>query len=212
MATPQKERRSPAKSQQPSSYWDSLHPKEFINTLTGAQMANTTSQATAAKAVKGPEKRQRWNSRVSFVLAGMGAAIGLGNVWRFPYLCFKHGGATFLVPYLLALLIFGIPITLMELAFGQKFQRGDIGVFRAMHPRLAGVGLMSCFSGCVITWYYVPIIAYACYYFVYSFSDPLPWAPDNEERSDCAAKMTPPAGFFYDDVLQYKIKFYTVYD
>jgi len=59
----------------------------------------------------------------------------------------KYGGGAFLIPYLLSLFILGIPMTILELTCGQKFQRGDIGVFRGMHPRLAGIGVISIYSG-----------------------------------------------------------------
>jgi len=119
--------------------------------------------------------RPRWMGRWTFILAAIGSAIGLGNFWRFPYLTFKWGGAVFFVPYLICLFFIGIPMLLLELGLGQKFQRGDIGVFRGIHPRLAGVGLASVFSGIVIVTYYNVIIGWALYYFALSFKVPLPW-------------------------------------
>mmetsp|Transcript_19144 Transcript_19144/g.21473 ORF Transcript_19144/g.21473 Transcript_19144/m.21473 type:complete len:118 (-) Transcript_19144:1641-1994(-) len=92
------------------------------------------------------EERQRWAGRTTFILAAIGSAIGLGNFWRFPYLVYKHGGAIFFIPYIIALLVIGIPMLLLELALGQKFQRGDIGVFRGIFPRAAGIGIASVFS------------------------------------------------------------------
>ena len=82
-------------------------------------------------------------SRTTFILAMVGYAVGLGNFWRFPYLCYTWGGALFFIPYFVCLFFIGIPVTLMELSLGQKFQRGDVGVFRGIHPRLAGVGAAS---------------------------------------------------------------------
>lgn len=81
-----------------------------------------------------------WSSRAEFFLATMGAAIGFGNVWRFPALMFAYGGGAFLIPYLMALFLLGIPLTILEIGFGQYFQTGDIGVFGTFHPRLRGVG------------------------------------------------------------------------
>ena len=120
--------------------------------------------------------RQRWVSNNTFVLATIGAAIGLGNFWRFPYLCYKWGGGLFFVPYLFCLFFLGIPMLMLEFTLGQKFQRGDIGVFRAIHPRLAGIGVASVFCSYSITTYYNVIISWALVYFFASFMSPLPWS------------------------------------
>ena len=106
---------------------------------------STPSDANSEVPVK-VQGRQRWKNRTTFILAAIGSAIGIGNFWRFPYLAYKHGGVIFFVPYLLALFLIGIPMLLLELSLGQKFQRGDIGVFRGIQPRIAGVGLTSVFS------------------------------------------------------------------
>jgi solute carrier family 6 GABA transporter-like protein 6/8/11/12/13 len=113
--------------------------------------------------------RQRWAGAVTFVLAAIGSAIGLGNFWRFPYLCFKWGGGVFFIPYLVALMVCGLPMMLLELSLGQLFQRGDIGVFQGIHPKLYGVGLASVFSAFAINIFYTYLIAIACVYFFASF-------------------------------------------
>ena len=65
--------------------------------------------------------RARWLNRTTFMLAMVGYCVGLGNFWRFPYLCYKWGGAFFFIPYWMCLLTIGIPVALMELVLGQKF-------------------------------------------------------------------------------------------
>ena len=67
---------------------------------------------------------------MAFIFAAVGSAVGLGNVWRFPYLAFKFGGGAFLLPYLIALFVFGVPLLILELSLGQMFQQGAIGAFR----------------------------------------------------------------------------------
>ena len=99
----------------------------------------------------------------------VGFCVGLGNFWRFPYLCYKWGGALFFIPYWICLLSIGIPVTFMELVLGQKFQRGDIGVFRGIHPRLSGIGLASVLASFCIVAYYNIIIGWSLIYLIMSF-------------------------------------------
>ncbi|MCL4167857.1 UNVERIFIED_CONTAM: hypothetical protein GTU68_041829, partial [Idotea baltica] len=66
---------------------------------------------------QGP-KRDHWGSRVQYILAAVGAAVGIGNFWRFPYLTYKHGGAVFFIPYFIALFFFGIPMMIFETGLG----------------------------------------------------------------------------------------------
>jgi hypothetical protein len=79
--------------------------------------------------------RSRWSSRTVFVMAAIGSAVGLGNVWRFPYLTYKFGGGAFLIPYLACLFLLGIPLLMVEFAIGQRFQRGPVGTFASLHRR-----------------------------------------------------------------------------
>ncbi|BBM86983.1 sodium-dependent transporter [Candidatus Uabimicrobium amorphum] len=124
--------------------------------------------------------RARWNSRIIFLFAAIGSAVGLGNVWRFPYLAYEYGGGAFLIPYLLALFILGIPLLILEFAIGQKFQSGAISSFKAIHPRLRGIGFMAIFSGFVVMVYYSAVMAWTLVFLFDSFQSPLPWAQNSE--------------------------------
>lgn len=134
-------------------------------------------------------ERDRWAGRWTFVIATIGAAVGLGNFWRFPGLTFTYGGfGNFIIPYLCALFFFGIPLCLMELGLGQKFQSGDVTVFRNIHPRLAGIGMVSVSASYIIALYYIVMIGWACVYFVASCQSPLPWSSKNDKNfaANCA--------------------------
>eukprot|EP01006_Ploeotia_vitrea_P048632 TRINITY_DN67256_c1_g16_i1.p1 TRINITY_DN67256_c1_g16~~TRINITY_DN67256_c1_g16_i1.p1 ORF type:complete len:840 (-),score=87.61 TRINITY_DN67256_c1_g16_i1:304-2709(-) len=123
-----------------------------------------------------PEGRSRWNNRVAFIFAAVGSAIGLGNFWRFPYLMYKYGGGTFLIPYLICLFVIGIPMLAIELSLGQRMQRGDVGAFARIHPKLRGVGFASVLASFFVVSYYSVIISWTGIFLVKSmFVSPLEW-------------------------------------
>uniref|UniRef100_A0A674JSR5 Transporter n=1 Tax=Terrapene triunguis TaxID=2587831 RepID=A0A674JSR5_9SAUR len=122
------------------------------------------------------EKRPAWNSKLQYILAQIGYSVGLGNVWRFPYLCQKNGGGAYLVPYLVLLIIIGLPLFFLELAVGQRIRRGSIGVWNYICPRLGGIGYASCLVCFFVGLYYNVIIGWSIFYFFKSFQYPLPWS------------------------------------
>lgn len=116
-----------------------------------------------------------WTSKLAFIFASVGAAVGFGNVWRFPALAYEYGGGAFFIPYLLALIFIGIPLCILEIGLGQYHQTGDVGVFGAINPRLRGIGLISIICGYLIVTFYVPLIGWVVRAFFESFSDPDAW-------------------------------------
>uniref|UniRef100_H2YP63 Transporter n=1 Tax=Ciona savignyi TaxID=51511 RepID=H2YP63_CIOSA len=126
--------------------------------------------------IDGEQNREGWDNKVQYILAQIGFAVGLGNVWRFPYLCQKNGGGAFLIPYFIMLLLEGIPLFYMEIAIGQRLRRGSVGVWNHIHRYLGGVGIASMVVCFLIALYYNMIIAWAFFYFFNSFQSPLPWS------------------------------------
>lgn len=122
------------------------------------------------------DERESWDSKLTFILATVGYAVGLGNVWRFPYLAQKNGGGAFLIPYFVMLCIEGIPIFYLELAIGQRLRKGAIGVWNSVSPYLAGIGISSAVVSFNVALYYNTIIAWCLFYFAQSFQQELPWA------------------------------------
>lgn len=124
-------------------------------------------------------KRESWGSRFSFLFACIGYAVGLGNIWRFPYNVYKSGGGAFLVPYFIMLLLCGIPLLFMELAVGQYTRRGPIGALQKMCPILKGAGVGTVVISFLLSTYYNVILAWTLFYLGASFQDPLPWTGCN---------------------------------
>lgn len=113
--------------------------------------------------------REKWSSRAAFIVTSVGAAIGFGNVWRFPTLAFQFGGGAFFIPYLLALFFIGIPILLLEVSIGQYYQTGDAGAFGRINKRFRGIGLSSVFCAFVVTLYYCQLLVWDVRLFIFSF-------------------------------------------
>ncbi|KPJ50949.1 transporter [candidate division TA06 bacterium DG_26] len=122
------------------------------------------------------EARERWSSRTSFVMAAIGAAIGLGNVWRFPYVCYANGGGAFLIPYFVALLTAGIPLMILEYSIGHRMQGGAPFTFRKLNRNFEWIGWFALLVVFVLATYYTVILAWCFNYLVHSVK--LAWGAD----------------------------------
>lgn len=128
-----------------------------------------------------------WDSRTAFVLAAIGSAIGLGNIWRFPFICYKYGGGAFLVAYLVALFVAGIPLLILEFALGQRIGGSAPVALGKVNKNFAWVGWLAILVGFIITTYYAVIMSWSANYLVHSLT--LAWGND-------------PKTFFYQKVLR----------
>lgn len=124
-------------------------------------------------------QRPTWSRRLEFLLSSVGYAVGLGNVWRFPYLCYRSGGGAFLVPYFIMLLICGIPLLFMEFAVGQYTRLGPVHAFSKVCPLFKGVGLATVVISFMFSTYYNVLLSWALFYFFNSFGATLPWTSCN---------------------------------
>ncbi|HHJ39203.1 MAG: transporter [Methylothermaceae bacteria B42] len=121
--------------------------------------------------------REQWKSEFGFLLAAVGSAIGLGNIWRFSYLAYEHGGGAFLVPYLIALLTAGIPLLILEYAIGHERIGSAPLAYRKISPHWEWLGWWAvCLVMFGIVLYYSVVIAWCLDYFVYAFD--LTWGQD----------------------------------
>lgn len=116
-------------------------------------------QATSEGASAGASRGQ-WGSRIGFILAAAGSAVGLGNIWRFPYMTGENGGAAFVVVYLLCVVLIGLPLLFNELVIGRRSGKDVVGAFRATRPGTAFVvtGLL-CLACCFFVLSYYAVIA-----------------------------------------------------
>ncbi|XP_014649492.1 PREDICTED: sodium- and chloride-dependent GABA transporter 2 isoform X2 [Ceratotherium simum simum] len=126
-------------------------------------------------------ERGQWNNKTEFMLAVAGEIIGLGNVWRFPYLCYKNGGGAFFIPYLIFLFTCGIPVFLLETALGQYTSQGSITAWRKICPIFEGIGYSSQIIVVLLNIYYIVVLAWALFYLFSSLTTQLPWGSCHHE-------------------------------
>ena len=140
------------------------------------------------------EKRGVWNSRTAFILAAIGSAVGLGNLWAFPYKLYAYGGGAFLIPYFIAMLVIGIPLLIMEFSIGQWSRQSPPGAFAAISQRYKFVGWWLTILAFIIITYYTVILGYCVLFLIQSiqgmFSGSLPWEGSTEIARDHFFKQT----------------------
>jgi len=130
-------------------------------------------------AVEGDE-RLKYGSQLELILTLVSYAVGLGNLWRFPYLVYENGGGTFLIPYVIALLTLGFPIFILELGLGQMLRQGTVNMWiRLGLPKLRGAGVAATFVTFMAALYYMVIVAWTVFYIGQIFmavgTGKLPW-------------------------------------
>ena len=118
--------------------------------------------------------RGNWGNHIEFILSCVGYAVGLGNVWRFPYLCYKNGGGSFLMIYWILGATVGFPIIFLELSLGQFTSQGPTGIWNYA-PIVQGLGYSMTAVSSIAAIYYNVIIAWALYYLFASFRSKLLW-------------------------------------
>ena len=116
------------------------------------------------------EQRERWGGRMYFLFAAMGSAIGLGNIWRFPYMSYKYGGGAFLVAWMVGLIVLGLPWLMMEFGMGRYFQKGAPGVFAGIGRKWEWIGWWPVLFAFMIVTYYAVIIVWSLRYVISAVS------------------------------------------
>jgi neurotransmitter:Na+ symporter, NSS family len=124
------------------------------------------------------ENREQWGSKMGFILAAVGSAVGLGNIWRYPYLVYSNGGGAFLIPYFFALFTAGIPLLILEYGFGHKYKGSTPLAFAKASKKWEWLGWWPSITSFVILTYYTMILSWAMNYLVMSFSQS--WGSDTD--------------------------------
>ncbi|XP_074481656.1 sodium- and chloride-dependent GABA transporter 2-like [Sebastes fasciatus] len=154
-----------------------------------ACVPNGTSQAKDQKppSEEKMEERGQWSNKIEFILSVAGSIIGLGNMWRFPYLCYKNGGGAFLIPYLIFLFTCGVPVFFLETALGQYTSEGGVTCWRKISPLFEGLGYGTQVIVALLNFYYIIVLAWGIFYLSYSFSWDLAWSSCNNtwNTEDC---------------------------
>ncbi|XP_050546468.1 sodium- and chloride-dependent GABA transporter ine isoform X2 [Daktulosphaira vitifoliae] len=200
----------------PAELLNLANPQRFFED----EEAKMTECSSCSRSFSGSEidfrsrVRNHWSSKLQFILACLGCTVGLGNMWRFPYNCYKSGGGIFLVPYFFIMIFCGVPLLYLELAIGQYTKRGPIGAISKLCPIFKGTGLSSVVTSFFMSTYYNVIIAYTLYYFFSAFREQPPWTHCNNRWNTLNCWMstingnrtlnsqTPSEEFFHLKVLQ----------
>ncbi|XP_068247250.1 sodium- and chloride-dependent glycine transporter 1-like isoform X3 [Palaemon carinicauda] len=155
-----------------------------------------------------PERGTFRNWKAS-VLSLIAYSVGLGNFWRFPYLCFKHKGLTFVIPYIIAMVFIGVPIYFLELALGQYVSLAPTQLFSYMCPALSGIGYGMILIIFAVAIYYNMMLAWSLYYLVASLNtslnstEPAPWGTGNcTSNADTACHLAASKDYFMHVVLR----------
>ncbi|KAL3861991.1 hypothetical protein ACJMK2_007997 [Sinanodonta woodiana] len=137
------------------------------------------------------EERGEWSNQWEFILSCVGLSVGLGNIWRFPYLAYSNGGAAFVVAYFILQLLIGKPMYFLELVLGQYSGKGPTTVW-ALNPSGKGIGISQTIISLIVSIYYNVIMAYCLYYMFASMQGTLPWTVCKEEwkQFGCVEKTT----------------------
>lgn len=122
------------------------------------------------------ETREQWSSQYGFLIAAVGSAIGLGNIWRFPGVAYDNGGGAFMIPYLVALLTAGIPILLLDYALGHRYRGSAPTVFRRLGKGAEPLGWFQVAVALVIASYYAVILVWSARYIGFSVTEA--WGED----------------------------------
>lgn len=139
----------------------------------------------------------RWESNISFILAMIGSAVGLGNIWRYPYVAYTNGGGAFILPYIISIICLGIPLLFIEYGTGYKFKSGMSKILRKINTKYEYIGWFIQTSTFFILTYYVCVVAWNLLYVPLSFVKGWGSNPDNFLNTVILESTTDVSGLFH---------------
>ena len=142
-------------------------------------------------------QRSSFSSKIGFVLAAAGSAVGLGNIWRFPYLAAQYGGGTFLLVYLILAVTFGFTLMIAEIAIGRKTGLSAIGAFRKLDSRFGFLGILAAIIPIIIFPYYSVIGGWVIKYFAVFISGNGAKAATDTYFNEFISSTAEPIGWFF---------------
>lgn len=142
------------------------------------------------------KQRGSFTNKLGFVLAAAGSAVGLGNLWRFPYLAAKHGGGVFLLVYLILAVTFGFALMVTEIAIGRKTHLSAVGAFEKLNRKCGFIGYLACLVPFIITPYYCVIGGWVLKYFTVFVTNQVSEAASDEFFTSFITQPAAPVIFF----------------
>ena len=124
------------------------------------------------------DSRESWSARSGFIIAAIGSAVGLGNIWRFPYVAYENGGGAFLIPYLIAIFAAGLPLLFLDYAVGHKYRKAPPTAYKKLMNSEA-LGWWQVMVTLLIGIYYASVLSWAGSYMFYSIGQQ--WGTDTEK-------------------------------
>ncbi|XP_068216771.1 sodium-dependent nutrient amino acid transporter 1-like [Palaemon carinicauda] len=141
-----------------------------------------------------PPTRAQWTNQREFLLSCIAMSVGVGNIWRFPFIAYDNGGGAFLIPYILVLMFIGKPLYYMEFVLGQFSSYGTVKIWEIC-PAFGGIGYGQAIAAWTVLTFYVSLMGLCVYYFFASFSSVLPWALCGSWASDACFDTNSTANF-----------------
>ncbi|KAJ8320408.1 hypothetical protein KUTeg_001995, partial [Tegillarca granosa] len=159
----------PGKTSEMSEKFDMMEKDDSI-TVSDSSLGTEESSTGSSE-----YERETWSRKTEYLLSMIGYSVGLGNIWRFSYICLRNGGGAFLIPFLFFLITCGIPLYFLEVSVGQFMGKGVV-YFTEVAPLFRGLGYGMLMVSVIFAFYYNIITTWILYYIVNSFFNPLPWS------------------------------------
>ncbi|GBP42003.1 Sodium-dependent nutrient amino acid transporter 1 [Eumeta japonica] len=155
---------------------------------TKVHISEKEKELEQSKPTKETQERTVWDNPIEFLMSCIATSVGLGNVWRFPFVAYNNGGGAFLIPYIIVLVVIGKPMYYLETVIGQFSSRNCVKVW-SLSPAMKGTGYAQALGASYVLSYYVSIIALCLYYLVMSFFPELPWSVCQPEWDACVPSI-----------------------